>query len=330
MPGRAGWATLAAMPETRFDPPLVVVNPHASKLVDPDRRRRLVADVVKAVEARTGARPVVADTTPAAARRALAAADAAPLVVVMGGDGTIRDAAESLLGSGVPLAVVPAGTGNVFASALRIPRGLSSAIELIASGRPDRVDVGAATWGPFGNDGRPDDRAAHRRSFVVACGLGLDARVMERTTAELKRRIGFSAYVVSTALEAARLRPVEFRIEADGDVHEATGLVVMLANCGQIVPGLVGPRRPIDPADGLLDVIVIRAAGAVGGLVGLAEVLLADDDPPHDRKRSLRIRAQRVSVTARPTEPFQVDGDHHRADWVTAECLPGALTVLRP
>jgi diacylglycerol kinase (ATP) len=317
------------MPDMTSDRPLVVVNPSASQMADPARRRRIVASVTEAVEARTGRSPVVVDTTPAAARRALAAARSSPLVVVVGGDGTIRDAAEPLLGSGVPIAIVPAGTGNVFASVLGIPRRLSLAVKLIGSGKPEAIDVGAATWGSNGEDGVPDDRTTHQRTFVVACGLGLDARVMAATSTDLKRRLGFSAYIVSTAREAARVRPVDFRIDADGDVHEVNGLVVMLANCGQIIPGLVGPRRPIDPTDGLLDVIVIRASGAVGGLIALAEVLLERDDPPHHRSRSMRIRARQVRVTAVPTEPFQVDGDHHRADWVTAETRPGALTVLR-
>jgi diacylglycerol kinase (ATP) len=183
-----------------------------------------------------------------------------------------------------------------------------------------------ASWGSA--DDRPE--AAGSRTFVVACGLGFDARVMAGATTSLKRRLGFGAYVLSTAREAARLRPVRFRIEADDKVYEVGGVVVMLANCGQLLPGLVGPRQPFDPADGLLDVVVIRATGAVGGFAGVAEVLLAGEEPPHRRARSMRVRARRVRVTSDPLEPVQVDGDHHEADWLSAESEPGALTVLRP
>jgi diacylglycerol kinase family enzyme len=208
-----------------------------------------------------------------------------------------------------------------------VPRRIDSAIELIGTGRPMSVDVGLATWG-LATDRGPGEPTGSR-AFVVACGLGFDARVMAGATPELKRQLGFGAYLVSAARQAARLRPVDFRIEADGVLHEFRGLIVLIANCGQIVPRLVGPRRPIDPTDGFLEVIVIRASGRTGGLVGLAEVLLHDADP-HMRPRSVRLRARTVRVTADPPEPAQVDGDHHETDWLAAECVPAGLRVLRP
>jgi diacylglycerol kinase family enzyme len=299
----------------------------ASGLADADRRRRIIDAIVSAVEARTGHTPVVAASTEAMARDALAAARDAELVVVAGGDGTIRDAAERLTGSGVPMAIVPAGTANVFAAALGVPRPIEKAIGLIGSGHPTPVDIGLATWGLTTDPGPGEPTGT--RSFVVACGLGFDARVMAGATPELKRRFGFGAYVLSAAQQAARLRPVDFRIEADGVVHELRGLIVLLANCGQIVPRLVGPRRAIDPTDGYLEVIVIRASGRTGGLVGIAEVLVHEADP-HLRSRSVRLRARTVRVTADPPEPVQVDGDHHEADWLAAECVPAGLHVLRP
>jgi diacylglycerol kinase family enzyme len=319
--------TDAPKPAARPGRPLVVANPMASGLADADRRRRMVASIVSAVERRTGRTPVVADSTAENARAALEQARDAELVVVAGGDGTIRDTAEHLIGSGVPMAIVPAGTANVFGAELGVPRGIKGAIDLIATGRPTSVDVGRATWGAMTDRGPGEPMGC--RAFVVACGLGFDARVMAGATPELKRQLGFGAYVVSAARQAARLRPVDFRIEADGVLHEIRGLIVLLANCGQIVPRLVGPRRPIDPTDGFLEVIVIRASGRTGGIVGLAEVLVHDADP-HLRRRSVRLRARSVRVTADPPEPAQVDGDHHEADWLAAECVPAGLRVIRP
>jgi diacylglycerol kinase family enzyme len=308
--------------------PLVVVNLAASGLADERRRAAIVASVVAAVEARTGQAPDLADSTVAAAREALAASRSAPLVAVVGGDGTIREAAEALAGSGVPTAIIPAGTGNVFAAALGIPRRIASAVRLIEAGQPSPVDLGIATWGQM-RDGRPGD-AAGSKAFAVACGLGFDARVMAGASADLKRRLGFGAYVVATAREAARLRPVTFRIDSDGDVHDVTGLVVLVANCGQLIPGLVGPRHPIDPTDGYLDVFVVTAAGLPGGLTGAVESILHAGELPRRGSRSLRLQARRVHVTANPPEPVQVDGDPHDADWLEAAVLPGAIRILRP
>ena len=315
--------------EGHAHPPIVVVNPVASRVSESSRRDRLVESVVAAVEARTGETPIVVAASPEAAREALAlaGAGAAPLVVVVGGDGTIREAASVLAGTSVPMAIVPAGTGNVFAAALGIPRGAVDAIRLIGEGRPVAVDLGSATWGGIVAGRQLDPEGS--MAFAVACGIGFDARVMSTASTELKRRLGFFAYVVATLREATRLRQVAFRIEADDEVHEVNGLVVLVANCGQLIPGLIGPRHPIDPTDGLLDVIVVTARGIPGGLVGAAESLLAGGTP-HRLPRSLRVKASRVRVVAEPREPVQIDGDAYEADWLEAAVQPGAITILRP
>src|SRR5215510_8347181 len=110
----------------RSDPsaPLVIVNPRASRLEDPARRDALVRDVSLAVEARTGHRPVIVGDSLEATQAALDGLVDPPLVVAMGGDGTVRHAATVLSGRGIPLAIVPGGTGNVLAATLGI-RGMA-------------------------------------------------------------------------------------------------------------------------------------------------------------------------------------------------------------
>ena len=115
-------------------------------------------------------------------------------MAVVGGDGTIRESATALAGTGVPIAIVPAGTGNVFAAALGVPRGTDAAVRLIEDGSPRPVDIGRAAWGPV-VDGVPGDEAGSH-AFVVACGLGFDARVMAAATTEMKRQLKFGAYVL--------------------------------------------------------------------------------------------------------------------------------------
>jgi diacylglycerol kinase (ATP) len=304
--------------------PLVVINPNASRLADPTTRARVTSGLVRAVEGRTGRTPVVVDTTPEAARAALAEAAGAPLVAVAGGDGTIREALTLLAGTKVPLAIVPAGTGNVFASAIGVPRRVSDAIGLVRTGRPASVDLGSASWGRAGVADTSDS------VFAVACGVGFDARVMMAATVELKRRFGFLAYVVASLSEAVRLRPVRYQLDVDGEVHEVDGLVILIANCGQLIPGIIGPRQPIDPTDGLLDVIVITGTGIASGLAGSAETLVAAGPPPHRRANSRRFHARRIRVTVDQPEPLQVDGDPAEADWLEARIVPAAATVLRP
>jgi diacylglycerol kinase family enzyme len=324
------------------DSPVIVVNPAASRLADAGRRARLVDDVAGAVVARTGQTPIIVDQSLEAARAAVAAATAAPLVVVVGGDGTIREAAAITAGSEVPIGIVPAGTGNVFAAALGIPRRDRDAVRAIASGSVARVDLGRATWGRAREPADPstasaDDAASPPGAaetvshvFTVACGLGLDARVMAGASRDLKRRYGFGAYVLAATREAARLRPATYRIEADDELHEVRGLVVLIANCGQIVPWLLGPRRAIDPGDGQLDVFVVTATDLPSGLWGAGRLLLSGAELPERRGASHRFRASRLRVSAEPREPVQVDGDPHEADWLEATIEPGAIRVIRP
>ena len=113
-PGVAGSADRAA-PGT----PLIVLNPHASRLHDAETRQALTEALVYAVRERTGLRPrvVAGSVEEAKAAFAAAATDRPALVVVAGGDGSVRQAGAALAGSDVPLAIVPAGTGNVLAGA---------------------------------------------------------------------------------------------------------------------------------------------------------------------------------------------------------------------
>ena len=233
--------------------PLVVVNARAARLHDSSRRAEIVETVARAVRARTGRVPAIEDGDFAEAGATLAAIADPSLVVAVGGDGTIRQAAAAVAGRGIPLAVVPGGTGNVLAGSLGIG-GVGGAIEAIRHGPPTTIDLAEARWGAPATTGPGD---GGRGIVVVACGMGLDARIMAAAEHEWKRRMRFGAYVGAVLRELTRLRATEFRIEADGDVIEMPGFLALVANVGELVPGRLGPRHRIDPADGRLDLIVL-------------------------------------------------------------------------
>ena len=305
--------------------PLVLVNPRASGMIDPIRRERILAATKAAVRSRTGRDPVVEAGSLAAMRATLATARDAALVVVVGGDGSVREAANAMANGDAPLAIIPAGTGNVLAGSLGI-RGLGPALDAIRSGRPRRLDLGRARWGSTSGS-RGTNEAAAERIFIVACGMGLDSRIMAAAETEWKRRLRFGAYVGAAVRELGRLQPSRFRIVADGDAMEIDGYLAMVANAGQLVPGRIGPRQPIDPSSGRLELIVLGGRDPLAALHGAARLLLGTGELYGG---VIRRSVSKVTIQADPEQPIETDGDHHRAGILDVEVLPGAVSVLVP
>jgi diacylglycerol kinase family enzyme len=300
-------------------PPLVVVNPRASRLHDARMRARLHEELGHRLVARYGVEPDWAPDTHAGALEALADVAGRPLIVAAGGDGTVREAASAAADHDVPLAIVPGGTGNVLAGNLRI-RGVWSSLAVAAGGRPRRIDLGEARWA--GQDG-----VVHERPFTVASGMGFDARIMALAEGEWKRRLGFGAYIGATVHQLARLEPATFRLVADGVPLEIEGLVVLIGNCGDLIPGRLGARQPLDPADGRLDLMVVGGRSLAAGLRGALDLLWRVGD---SNDHVIRRAVSTVRVEADPPQPLQTDGDHHPPGWLEASVRPGALTVLVP
>ena len=311
------------MASTDIDPtaPLLVINSRASRVRDPHQRRAIVELVSDAVRTRTGRPPDVVDDTQDGAEARLRAVTTSPLVVAVGGDGTVRHAAGILAGSQVPLGIVPAGTGNVLAASLGI-RGLRSSRDAIVAGLPRTIDLGLAEWGQPGQE-RPDGGGM----FVVAAGTGLDARIMAAAHEDWKRRLRFGAYVGAAMRELFRLAPVDLVITADGERLERTGHLVLVANTGEIIPGRLGPRRPIDPSDGHLDLLVVTGRGIAGGLRSAVDLLVRSAELD---STTIRRRVREVRVETDPPQPVETDGDVHAPGWLAARIAPHGVTLLVP
>ena len=245
--------------------PLVLVNPRASELADPDRRDQIVeAGRARRSRQRYGRAPRIESGTLEATRAALAAADrGAPLVVVVGGDGTVREAAAALVGRDDAAGDRPGRDRQRPRRRHRDPRrALGPRRDPVRTAAAPRPRAGALAGGRGDRTRRP---TPHERLFTVACGMGLDARIMAAAEHEWKRRMRFGAYIGAAVRELARLETARFRIVADGEPIEIDGYLVLVANAGELVPGRIGPRQPIDPTDGRLDLIVLGGGGAAGG-----------------------------------------------------------------
>ncbi len=164
------------------------------------------------------------------------------LVIAVGGDGTLRDVAEGLLGAEVPIALVPAGTGNDLARTLGIPRDPAAALEVALEGAEERLD--AWTW----ND----------TLYVNIAGIGLDAAVAEAVNHRFRRLRGVAAYVAGFLSVFPRYPPFDLTLTWEGGGWSGRVWLAAFAN-GRCYGGGMQIAPGADPADGLLDMVVIEA-----------------------------------------------------------------------
>ena len=178
--------------------------------------------------------------------QARAAANAgADLVMVWGGDGTMIGVAEALVGTGVPLGILPGGTANLLARNIGIPLGLGGAVATAFRGRSRAIDLLDVDLGN-----------GERRVSAVMSGAGWDAEMMAAPDAS-KRRLGWGAYAIEGARGMVRTKPMQLRISVDdGPEQRLAGRTVLIANVGMLVAGLMLVPGA-SPDDGLLDVLVI-------------------------------------------------------------------------
>jgi len=308
-------------------PVLVVVNPGASRLRDPRRRTRIVADVEAWSRDANGQSPITVHVEDAASigdAGTRAIHEGARLVVAVGGDGTVAGLTATLAGSGISLAIVPAGTGNVLATALGVPDHPGRSVRALGAATPRSIDLGAAVLPGLG--GEPTVETL----FAVAAGVGWDARVMAATAGPHKHRLGRLAYWVAALGLLGEMAPQPYAIEVDDERLELEATVALVANAGELVPGLVRPRLPIVPDDGLLDLLVLRVRNLAGGARGALELLGRTELGGSPSGAAYRTRGRRIRIAAEPAQPRQVDGDEYGAGAIEATVRPGALTVLVP
>jgi diacylglycerol kinase (ATP) len=255
---------------------------------------------------------------PGDARRfaAEAAASGQDVVAVFGGDGTTMQAAAALVGTGTALGILPGGTGNLLAGNLRIPMDPVRAARAMLSGAPRPLDLGRM------------ERDDGPHYFAVACGAGHDARIMAETTTLDKHRWRFAAYFVTMYRLMPDLRSVPYHITVDGVEYDATASVVLVANCGEVIPPWLRLRRGIRPDDGLLDVVVVRADSLMDTLGAFWEVLREGGGGPDGRIGYAQGRT--ITVQTTPPAPVQLDGEPTGMTPFTVEVVPHALHVIAP
>lgn len=162
-------------------------------------------------------------------------------VVSVGGDGTAGEVAAGLTGTGKPMGIIPAGTGNDFIKSVNIPNDPDKAMEILLTGKQDRIDTGVV------ND----------HFFLNVCGTGFDVTVLDYAEAEKKKHRGLTPYLLGLIKAIFHYRSVRLNLIADGEKEEGQFLVCSVAN-GRFIGGGIPICPKADIGDGLLDLVLIR------------------------------------------------------------------------
>ncbi|HKC62529.1 MAG TPA: diacylglycerol kinase family protein [Pyrinomonadaceae bacterium] len=241
-----------------------------------------------------------------------AAVDGARDVIVSGGDGTINEALQGLIGTGARLGIWARGTANVLARELKLPFDAEGAAEVIARGRSKLVHVGCAI----------NEETGERRYFFLMAGVGLDASIVSRVRPRLKRKIGEAAFWYSGLGHLARWRPIAFNVEVDGQTLRAT--FVAIGKAAHYGGGLaVTPRARLEEPE--FEICVVDSKSRFHFL----HLLLHAMRPLGVTKEieGVRfIRTARARVTG--DAPVQIDGELTGQLPMTFEIAPSTIEII--
>ncbi len=291
----------------------VLMNPTAGH----GRYRGLLPGVLDALGA--GGRPVSL-LTASTAGEAEAACHAAVAqgacgLVAVGGDGTVHRALQAVAGTGVPFAVIPAGTGNDFAAAAALPPEPADAAAAVAdairAGRSRPLDLARVTTA-----------AGAVRWFGGVLAAGFDAVVNERAN-RLRWPPGPRRYDLAIAIELARLRPRPYTLTLDGERRTVRGVLVAVGN-GPSYGGGMRICPAADPTDGRLDVVVGGPLGRAA-LARLTPAVHRGTHVDHPLVHTYRVREVRVES---PGIVGYADGERLAALPLTITCEPAAVRIL--
>jgi YegS/Rv2252/BmrU family lipid kinase len=240
----------------------------------------------------------------------------ADLVMVCGGDGTVREVCAELAGTGIPIGIIPAGTGNLLARNLAIPLFLRAAIDVALTGQDRAIDMVDVS-----GDGFEDTH------FMVMAGMGFDAAIMEGVNEEIKKKVGWLAYVVS-AFKSLMFPAVRVEISIDGGPFTKHGArTIVVGNVGYLQAGMpLLPDAAID--DGMLDVVMLHPRKFLSWLP-LAYRVLAKRSRTDDTIN--RMTGRTVVIRTAADTPRQLDGDSIGAGKeLRMTCVHGRLLVRVP
>lgn len=245
------------------------------------------------------------------------------LIIASGGDGTVSLVASQMLGTGIPLGVIPRGTANALSVALGIPTTVAAACQLILAGTTRQLDAAYC----------------NQHLMTLLAGVGLEAGMVGKATRELKNQWGVLAYLIAGWEQLGEQALFQAEIEMGGEVHQFPAFAVTIANAAPPTSVLAQGVGEVIFDDGLLDVTIItkpaaqqptmrgklQAARDLVNLYGSALVKTKAELP-----NLYHFRTPQLKLTTNSPEAIVVDGEMVGDTPLEIACLPAALTMVAP
>jgi YegS/Rv2252/BmrU family lipid kinase len=238
------------------------------------------------------------------------------MVVVAGGDGTINETVQSLVGSGATLGIIPVGTANVLARELRIPLDPVAAARTLVTGQSRPIDLGLITA-----------HGARPRYFCEMVGIGFDAALMHGILPEMKLVLGKGAYVVSAVTTSFTHRPTRMRVVVDGRRMSRLVYMFVISNTGLYGDDFleITPGAAVD--DGLLTCTLFRSHSFWKAWWHFLGIALGR---AHEMSDVEMFDCRHIEVRGGKPTPIQMDGDLVGSTPAVIEIVPRALRVVTP
>jgi YegS/Rv2252/BmrU family lipid kinase len=298
----------------REQKPILIFNPKTGRYKS--KRTQSIKAISESLRLRGVETELVSTAGPGDAARlaAEAAQRGVGQVIVCGGDGTINEAVQGLVGTETRLAIIPRGTANVLARELGLPLDADGAVDVIAKGKTRKIHVGVAI----------DEVRNTRRYFLLMAGIGLDAAVVNQVNPRLKKHLGRGAFWLTGFGQLARWHPASFTLQVNGESYEAT--FVSIGNAPSYGGDLaITPGASLDQPE--FEICIIQTRSRIRYLHLLSSAM-----------RREGIRAGRAGVRfARATHasatgsvPVQVDGEVIGDLPMRFEIAPHTIQILVP
>lgn len=247
-----------------------------------------------------------------------AIASKADLIIASGGDGTVSSVAGAVIGTEIPLGIIPRGTANAFAMTLGILQQINQikrACEIILAGNAKVIDAAICNDLPL----------------ILLAGVGYEAETIDKADREAKARWGSLAYIMAGWQQLEEQKLFDAEIEIEGEIKKFQAGAITIANAAPPTSVLAQGIGEVVADDGLLDITIATVDNklqAVTTMLSMLGAALIKTNADHDN--IVHLQARKVKISASPSQKVVLDGEIIGNTPLEIECIPHGLTILAP